>query len=193
MTARTPIMLGLLHRQRSKLFKAAVVLISFKAGQQNDILIGGAGNDTISLNHGGSDTVIYRIASTDGGLVGSDGNDTIDNLNFTVPGIDSLVFVDTDDTPLGSFADLLGFGIGNDPQLTVSLIPETGGTGYSGMVFTFLGDTTTPNDDATLTLNFKDTLIRTGANGIFGDNGITNNQVTDLGLLRFFDYLWSYL
>ncbi len=157
-----------------------------QGGTADDILIGGAGNDTISLNHGGSDTVIYRIASTDGGLVGSDGNDTIDNLNFSLSGIDSLVFVDTDDTPLGSFADLLELGMGNDPQLTVSLIPQTGDTGYSGMVFTFLGDTTTSTDDATLTLNFKDTLIATGANGVFGTDGIdTNNQLTDEGFLRF--------
>ncbi len=156
-----------------------------QGGTADDIIIGGAGNDTISLNHGGNDRVIYRIASTDDGLFGSDGNDTIDNFNFTGLGIDSLVFVDTDDTPLGIFSDLLELGIGNDPQLTVSLIPETGDTGYSGMVFTFLGDTTTSTDDATLTLNFKEILIATGATGIFGDNGITNNQVNDIGLARF--------
>ncbi len=157
-----------------------------RGGTADDILIGGAGNDTISLNHGGNDTVIYRIASTDDGLFGLDGADTIDNLNFTALGVDRLVFVDTDDTPLGSFADLLELGKGTDAPLTVSLIPETGGTGYLGMVFTFLGDTTTSTDDATLTLNFKDTLIATDANGIFGINGIdTNNQLNDLGFVSF--------
>ncbi len=156
-----------------------------QGGTVDDIIIGGAGNDTISLNHGGNDRVIYRIASTDGGLVGSDGNDTIDNFNFTGPGIDRLVFVDTDDTPLGIFADLLTLGAGNNPQLTVSLIPQTGGNGYSGMVFTFLGDTTTPNDDVTLTLNFKDTLIASVANSIFGGNSITSNQLNDAGFVSF--------
>ncbi len=132
----------------------------------NDIFIGGAGNDTILLAPGRNDTVIYRIASTDDGLFGLDGNDTVINFRFDHPfEEDNVVFVNTDDTPLGSFADLLELGKrkdadGNDltPQLEVNLddvfFNIIGEPYYGELIFTFLGDTTTPDDDATLTFEF---------------------------------------
>ena len=62
----------------------------------NDHIAGGQGNDNIKLDATGSDeTIYYRFASTDSGLVAIDGFDTITNFRR---GEDKLILVDTDDS-----------------------------------------------------------------------------------------------
>ncbi len=155
-----------------------------QGGTRDDILIGGRGADFISLSHQGVDTVVYRIASTGSGLVGSDGNDTIQNFDFTSintsTGVqDKIVFVDTDSTPLGSFADLLDLGKNNSVALAVRVTRDS--TGVDGITFQFNDD-----DDGILTVEFRTPLSATSATAIFGANGIdANDRLTDTGLTSF--------
>ena len=62
-----------------------------------DHIYGGEGNDIITLDTdaGNVETIYYRFASADGGWVGVDGADTINNFRR---GEDKLVFIDTDDS-----------------------------------------------------------------------------------------------
>ena len=73
-------------------------------GSGDDLLVGGYGADTIDLSAGGTDTVVYRINSSDGdGLVkAEDGADTV--MEFT-PGEDKLVILDVNGS-LTTLADL---------------------------------------------------------------------------------------
>ncbi len=162
-----------------------------QGGRSSDILIGGTGNDIIALAPGGDDTIIYRIDSTGDNIVASDGRDTINNFSVDVDannngGDDKLVFVDTDDTPLASFADLLDLARGDDAQLTVSL--NISGGHSIGMVFTFLGGAGSA-DDVRLTVNFNTSLGTTATlagDEYFGSGGIgSGNRLTDAGLTRF--------
>ncbi len=167
-----------------------------QSGREGDIIIGGTGNDDIQLqgNSATSDRIVYRIASTDDGLFGLDGNDTVHDFSITRSASrDDVVFVDTDGTPLGSFADLLDLGKtvdadGNSqtPQLTVT-IREGAHPLNAGLIFTFLGDTTTSTDDTTLTLNFERSFLSFNIirNIVTGGGGISNNQLTNAGLTSF--------
>ena len=67
-------------------------------GSGDDLLVGGYGIDNIDLSAGGTDTVVYRINSSDpDGLVkAEDGNDLIEE--FT-PGEDKLVILDVNGSP----------------------------------------------------------------------------------------------
>ena len=90
-------------------------------GSGDDLLVGGYGRDTIDLSAGGTDTVVYRINSSDGdGLVkAEDGEDWV--IEFT-PGEDKLVILDVNESPttLAGFFDSLSnvhpayLGIGGD-------------------------------------------------------------------------------
>ncbi len=160
------------------------------AGSGGDVLIGGAGDDTITLGIG-KDTIGYRIASTDGGLVGSDGNDTINGFVVDVENAlseDKFVFVDTDATPLGNFADLIALAKGDTAQLIVRLLKT--GADYSGFEFTFTGGDDNDANDVSLTINL-DTILGGSSvvqgNKYFGNGGIdtANDQLTDTGLDNF--------
>ena len=67
-------------------------------GRGDDLLVGGYGIDYIDLSAGGTDTVVYRINSSDGdGLVkAEDGEETV--REFT-PGEDKLVILDVNGSP----------------------------------------------------------------------------------------------
>ena len=67
-------------------------------GSGDDLLVGGYGADTIDLSAGGTDTVVYRInSSDDDGLVkAEDGGDAV--MEFT-PGEDKLVILDVNGSP----------------------------------------------------------------------------------------------
>ncbi len=90
-------------------------------GSGDDLLVGGYGRDTIDLSAGGTDTVVYRINSSDGdGLVkAEDGEDWV--IEFT-PGEDKLVILDVNESPttLAGLFDSLSnvhpayLGIGGD-------------------------------------------------------------------------------
>ena len=77
-------------------------------GSGNDLLVGGYGFDTIDLSAGGTDTVVYRINSSDpDGLVkAEDGGSRV--MEFT-PGEDKLVILDVNGSPttLASLFDSL--------------------------------------------------------------------------------------
>ena len=72
-------------------------------GSGDDLLVGGYGEDTIDLSMGGTDTVVYRINSSDSdGLVkAEDGRDTV--IEFS-PGEDKLVILDVNGS-LTTFTD----------------------------------------------------------------------------------------
>ena len=72
-------------------------------GSGDDLLVGGYGLDTIDLSAGGTDTVVYRINSSDtyGSVKAEDGRDVIEE--FT-PGEDKLVILDVN----GSLTTLAG-------------------------------------------------------------------------------------
>ena len=72
-------------------------------GSGDDLLVGGYGADTIDLSMGGTDTVVYRINSSDSdGLVkAEDGRDTV--IEFS-PGEDKLVILDVNGS-LTTFTD----------------------------------------------------------------------------------------
>ena len=67
-------------------------------GSGDDLLVGGYGRDFISLSRGGTDTVVYRINSsdTDGLVKAEDGGETV--FKFT-PGEDKLVILDVNGSP----------------------------------------------------------------------------------------------
>ena len=67
-------------------------------GSGDDLLVGGYGIDTINLRAGGTDTVVYRINSsdTDGKVKAEDGFDVVEE--FT-PGEDKLVILDVNGSP----------------------------------------------------------------------------------------------
>ena len=77
-------------------------------GSGDDLLVGGYGPGTIDLSAGGTDTVVYRINSSDadGRLKAEDGGDTV--REFT-PGEDKLVILDVNRFPttLAGFFDSL--------------------------------------------------------------------------------------
>ena len=81
-------------------------------GGGDDIVIGGYGRDTVTLSNDGAETVVYRFSSdvvTEGprtGWIAIDGADRIDNFER---GVDKLVLVDVDGTPI-DFAGLLAGG-----------------------------------------------------------------------------------
>ena len=79
-------------------------------GSGDDLLVGGYGTDDIDLSAGGTDTVVYRINSsdTDGFVKAEDGIDTV--MEFT-PGEDKLVILDVNRSPTtlaGLFDSLTG-------------------------------------------------------------------------------------
>ena len=81
-----------------------------RGGSGDDLLVGGYGIDNIDLSHGGTDTVVYRINSSDpDGLVkAEDGDDQVEE--FT-PGEDKLVILDVNGSPTtlaGLFDNLTG-------------------------------------------------------------------------------------
>ena len=67
-------------------------------GSGDDLLVGGYGIDNIDLSSGGTDTVVYRINSSDGdGLVkAEDGSDEVYEFS---PGEDKLVILDVNGSP----------------------------------------------------------------------------------------------
>ena len=71
---------------------------SLTGGSGDDLLVGGYGADRIDLSAGGTDTVVYRINSsdTDGFVKAEDGTDTV--FEFT-PGEDKLVILDVNGSP----------------------------------------------------------------------------------------------
>ena len=71
---------------------------TLRGGRGDDLLVGGYGRDVIDLSAGGTDTVVYRINSSDGdGLVkAEDGSERI--IEFT-PGEDKLVILDVNGSP----------------------------------------------------------------------------------------------
>ena len=77
---------------------------SLTGGSGDNLLVGGYGNDIIALEAGGTDTVVYRINSsdTDGKVKAEDGGDFV--TEFT-PGEDKLVILDVN----GSLTTLAGF------------------------------------------------------------------------------------
>ena len=79
-------------------------------GLGDDLLVGGYGQDTIDLTAGGTDTVLYRLNSSDADGVAraEDGQDTV--IEFT-PGDDKLVILDVNESPMtlaALFASLPG-------------------------------------------------------------------------------------
>ena len=67
-------------------------------GSGDDLLVGGYGADRIDLSAGGTDTVVYRINSSDaiGRVKAEDGDNTV--MEFT-PGEDKLVILDVNGSP----------------------------------------------------------------------------------------------
>ena len=105
----------------------------------DDVVIGGYGRDTITLSDDGAETVVYRFSSdvvTEGsqtGWIAIDGADTINNFER---GVDKLVFVDVDGTPL----DLAGFLAGSS---SINISPNFEGTDLdvlTGITFQFIGN-----------------------------------------------------
>ena len=94
-------------------------------GSGDDLLVGGYGEDTIDLSMGGTDTVVYRINSSDGdGLVkAEDGADTV--MEFT-PGEDKLVILDVNGSPT-TLTDLFDSLSGN---FQLGYRGDTDGDGY---------------------------------------------------------------
>ena len=88
-------------------------------GLGNDLLVGGYGADTIDLSAGGTDTVVYRINSsdTDGFVKAEDGGDTV--MEFT-PGEDKLVILDINETTPTTFTGLFDSLTGGAFQLGIS-------------------------------------------------------------------------
>ena len=87
-------------------------------GSGDDLLVGGYGADTIDLSAGGTDTVVYRINSsdTDGLIKAEDGGDTV--MEFT-PGEDKLVILDVNGSPT-TLTDLFDSLTGGAFQLGIS-------------------------------------------------------------------------
>ena len=87
-------------------------------GSGDDLLVGGYGADTIDLSVGGTDTVVYRInSSDDDGLIkAEDGGDTV--MEFT-PGEDKLVILDVNGSPT-TLTDLFDSLTGGAFQLGIS-------------------------------------------------------------------------
>ena len=71
---------------------------TLRGGSGDDLLVGGYGRDFIDLRKGGTDTVVYRINSSDGdGLVKAE--DGFDNVTEFTPGEDKLVILDVNGSP----------------------------------------------------------------------------------------------
>ena len=81
---------------------------TLRGGSGDDLLVGGYGYDRINLSAGGTDTVVYRINSSDAGgrVKAEDGADAV--FEFT-PGEDKLVILDVNGSPttLAGFLDSL--------------------------------------------------------------------------------------
>ena len=69
-----------------------------KGGSGDDLLVGGYGFDIIDLSAGGTDTVVYRINSsdTDGLVKAEDGEEDVYEFS---PGEDKLVILDVNESP----------------------------------------------------------------------------------------------
>ena len=117
-------------------------------GSGDDLLVGGYGADTIDLTAGGTDTVVYRINSSDsGGFVkAEDGGDTV--IEFT-PGEDKLVILDVNGSPTtlaGLFDSLTGtfrLGISGDTDgdfVLSSSELDAGARTFMDIVFEANGD-----------------------------------------------------
>ena len=96
----------------------------------NDVAIGGYGEDSIFLGYGIA-TVVYRFSSGSGDDSWK-ADDGFDNISSFKPDFDTLILLDTDDTPI-TLEDL----IGSDSQITVTLIVGTDGDRLSGIDITF--------------------------------------------------------
>ena len=99
-------------------------------GLGDDLLVGGYGQDTIDLTAGGTDTVLYRLNSSDADGVtrAEDGQDEV--IEFT-PGDDKLVILDVNESPMtlaALFASLPGgnFQLGiNEEEFDGAIIDFT--------------------------------------------------------------------
>ena len=99
----------------------------------DDIIIGGEGDDEISLSDG-VNTIIYRFSSVnDDRWVGIDGNDELD---YFKAGIDKLVFVDVDETPIDLDA-FLGSTSNIEFKPRISYNSESGAGGIWGIDIIF--------------------------------------------------------
>ena len=171
----------------------------------NDLLIGGYGADVLHLGTG-TDTVVYRFASTadsDGDNDGDSTNDWVaidggDTVNNFERGKDKLILLDTDGTAV-SLAEFLG----SNSQITVNLLFN--GDDISGITITFPdegtrnGDLSNVNTSGnTLTINFSDVLtvsddlLGSDDNNDGNRDGVNNDgalvkdgtdELTDLSLL----------
>ena len=138
-------------------------------GLGNDLLVGGYGADTIDLSAGGTDTVVYRINSsdTDGLVKAEDGGDTV--IEFT-PGEDKLVILDINASPttltdlFDSLTGAFQLGISGDTDGDFDLSSselDAGARAFMDIVFEANG---TPDGDpasATAGLTFKINFDRT--------------------------------
>ena len=139
-----------------------------------DIIIGGYGKDTITLegaNGGGIDQLIYRFDSTD--WTATDGGDVVNAFNLTV---DKLLFVDVAAldgvSSVNDFIDGL-IAAGGSIRFTTDTVPSgeanAGASYIDGIIFTFAkagtidGADNTASSGKSLTLNFSPTINFTKA------------------------------
>ena len=108
-------------------------------GGGGDIIIGGYGRDTVTLSDDGAETIVYRFSSdvvTEGsqtGWIAIDGADTINNFER---GVDKLVFVDVDGTPI----DLAGFLEGTSSVNVNPRFDSSDDNVLTGVTFQFIGE-----------------------------------------------------
>ena len=109
-------------------------------GGGDDIVIGGYGRDMITLSDDGAETVVYRFASdvatdpdSNTGWTAIDGADRVTNFER---GVDKLLFVDVDGTPI----DLAGFLAGSSSINISPHFEDTDLDVLTGITFQFIGE-----------------------------------------------------
>ena len=133
-------------------------------GGGDDIVIGGYGRDTITLSNDGAETLVYRFSSDvvtargQTGWIAIDGADRISNFER---GVDKLVLVDVDGTPI----DLAEFLAGGGSAFRFATIVDSSDDHViTGVTFQFVGqgldDGPGGSGDAGrwFSINFKDTI-----------------------------------
>ena len=132
-------------------------------GGGDDIVIGGYGKDTITLSNDGAETLVYRFSSdvvTEGSQTGWAAVDGADRVTNFERGVDKLVLVDVDGTPI----DLAGFLAGGSAFRFATIVDSSDDHVITGVTFQFVGfghddgPGGSGNTGRWFSINFKDTI-----------------------------------